>query len=67
MKVVLQWDQVTLTKSELNTMEGWSKENMTPPFYIHVENALWGDRSDEVTDISEAGEISDNIRDSDHH
>ena len=40
---------------------------MTPPFYIHVENALWGDRSDEVMDTSEAGEISDNVGDSDHH
>ena len=40
---------------------------MTPPFSIHVENALWGDRSDVVMDITEAGEISDNTGDSDHH
>ena len=72
--MVLEWDQVTLTKSELNTMEGWSKGNVTPPFSIHVENALWGDRSytrytdrsDVVMDITEAGEISDNTGDSDH-
>ena len=34
--IVSEWEQVTLTKSELNTMEGWSKENVTPPFFLRL-------------------------------